>query len=439
MSSQPDLLEVSDGVLPTYQDGSDSGVGCSAAATADEDNQKVVFLGGLSWQADEKDLLKLGEIYGEVEHVRVVRDAQTQKSKGFGFIKFTEDSAAQSLKSAKVAYVRNRKCELGDAKRGIGKVFNGLSKKLPRTMSTAPPMDLTRITEAYRMAKEMKMPILVMPESNISPLEHALSDTTVYVGGLSNKGNEEKLKTAFEKYGPVDSVSLIKDQAGNQRGFGFVYFKDAETAQRVKKLGFVDVGLPRPVKVGNAVSRGYRTHPERLQESPSSPTANGTAKNKISKTICKPDLAELPYGGVIYPSQHHPIIGDPIALAKAANAGQGALKPSVSMAHETAASNGDISSNGNTDTPQYTCEHHINMKIPHQMVPDLLGKRGKNLKDVCNKSGAQVTVTLPAGDGKETKQRNLQIVGLHDQVMKAQEMLLELLHQHGKTPKPDAD
>ena len=45
----------------------------------------------------------------------------------------------------------------------------------------------------------------------------------IYVGNLSSDVTEEEVRTEFEAFGGVTSVSIIKDKySGQSRGFGFV-------------------------------------------------------------------------------------------------------------------------------------------------------------------------------------------------------------------------
>ncbi len=45
----------------------------------------------------------------------------------------------------------------------------------------------------------------------------------IYVGNLSRETTEEELRQAFETFGEVTSVNIIKDRySGESRGFGFV-------------------------------------------------------------------------------------------------------------------------------------------------------------------------------------------------------------------------
>jgi RNA recognition motif-containing protein len=54
----------------------------------------------------------------------------------------------------------------------------------------------------------------------------------IYVGNLAYSITEEDLKKAFEAYGEVASVNLIKDQYSNQsKGFGFVEMPESAEAQ----------------------------------------------------------------------------------------------------------------------------------------------------------------------------------------------------------------
>ena len=56
----------------------------------------------------------------------------------------------------------------------------------------------------------------------------------LYVGNMDQATTEQDLKTAFTTYGPVEVVTIIKDQTtGLPRGFGFVEMtadKDAHEA-----------------------------------------------------------------------------------------------------------------------------------------------------------------------------------------------------------------
>ncbi len=54
----------------------------------------------------------------------------------------------------------------------------------------------------------------------------------IYVGNLPYKAAESDLRSCFEQYGKVSSVSIIKDRAtGESKGFGFVEMDSSDEAQ----------------------------------------------------------------------------------------------------------------------------------------------------------------------------------------------------------------
>ena len=61
--------------------------------------------------------------------------------------------------------------------------------------------------------------------------------TTLYIGNLNYKVNENAIKTHFEKHGYVDSVRLMKDRkTGRRKGFGFVEVDVNSADKMITKL-----------------------------------------------------------------------------------------------------------------------------------------------------------------------------------------------------------
>jgi RNA recognition motif-containing protein len=55
---------------------------------------KKLFVGGISWNTGDAELRQAFEAFGEVLEATVVTDRQTGRSRGFGFVSFTEDESA---------------------------------------------------------------------------------------------------------------------------------------------------------------------------------------------------------------------------------------------------------------------------------------------------------------------------------------------------------
>jgi hypothetical protein len=55
---------------------------------------KKLFVGGLSWGTTDQSLRQAFEAFGEVTEARVITDRETGRSRGFGFVSFSDDTSA---------------------------------------------------------------------------------------------------------------------------------------------------------------------------------------------------------------------------------------------------------------------------------------------------------------------------------------------------------
>jgi RNA recognition motif-containing protein len=71
----------------------------------------------------------------------------------------------------------------------------------------------------------------------------------LYVGNMEKSTTETDIRTAFATYGPVEVVTIIKDQTtGLPRGFGFVEMTADKDAQEAV------LGLNGSVMAGNTIT-----------------------------------------------------------------------------------------------------------------------------------------------------------------------------------------
>ena len=86
----------------------------------------------------------------------------------------------------------------------------------------------------------------------------------IYVGNLSYEITEEDLRLAFEQFGAVESVNIIKDKfSGQSKGFGFVEMPSKDEGQsaidglngKEKKGRTLNVNEARP-RSGKSGGRG---------------------------------------------------------------------------------------------------------------------------------------------------------------------------------------
>jgi len=65
---------------------------------------------------------------------------------------------------------------------------------------------------------------------------------TIYVGGLPLSATTEEVVALFSVFGDVDSVTLMKKDSGEARGFGFVVMGDEDAMTAVGELDGVEFG-----------------------------------------------------------------------------------------------------------------------------------------------------------------------------------------------------
>lgn len=59
-----------------------------------------LFVGSLSWGTTEDSLREAFERFGDVEYAKVITDRETGRSRGFGFVTFTEREDALNAMEA---------------------------------------------------------------------------------------------------------------------------------------------------------------------------------------------------------------------------------------------------------------------------------------------------------------------------------------------------
>lgn len=57
---------------------------------------KKLFVGNLSWNTSEAELESAFSRFGQTSDVKIITDRETGRSRGFGFITFDDEAAAQT-------------------------------------------------------------------------------------------------------------------------------------------------------------------------------------------------------------------------------------------------------------------------------------------------------------------------------------------------------
>ncbi|XP_025082277.1 heterogeneous nuclear ribonucleoprotein A3 homolog 2-like isoform X8 [Pomacea canaliculata] len=174
---------------------------------------RKLFIGGLSYETDESSLRAHFEQWGEIVDCVVMRDPNTKRSRGFGFITYKEAESIDHAQGNRPHKVDNREV---DTKRAM-----------PREESGRP--------ELQQSVKKM------------------------FVGGVKDDTTEDMVRETFAPFGEITSIDLIKDKStGKTRGFCFVTFEDHDSVDKcvLKKRHELN---GRSVEVKKALSKNDMT------------------------------------------------------------------------------------------------------------------------------------------------------------------------------------
>ncbi|KAK2526065.1 Hnrnpa3 [Columba guinea] len=149
---------------------------------------RKLFIGGLSFETTDDSLREHFEKWGTLTDCVVMRDPQTKRSRGFGFVTY---SCVEEVDAA---------------------------------MSARPHKVDGRVVEPKRA---------VSREDSVKPGAH-LTVKKIFVGGIKEDTEEYNLREYFEKYGKIETIEVMEDrQSGKKRGFAFVTFDDHDTVDKI--------------------------------------------------------------------------------------------------------------------------------------------------------------------------------------------------------------
>lgn len=171
-----------------------------------------IFIKNLDKKIDHKSLFDTFQQFGNILSCKIELD-ETNESKGYGYIQFaTQEAADKAIDKVN------------------GKMLNG---KKVFVGSFVPRKE--RIAEA-----------------------HNKKFTNVFIKNLDEKVDDEELKKMFSAYGTIKSAVIMRDDQGKTKGFGFVNFEQPEEAEdAVSKLNDTEVD-GKTIFVGRAQKKSER-------------------------------------------------------------------------------------------------------------------------------------------------------------------------------------
>jgi len=92
----------------------------------------------------------------------------------------------------------------------------------------------------------------------------------IYVGNISRESTEKEIREAFEAFGEIISINLIRDNYTKVlKGFGFIEMPDEAAEKAIKNLdGQIFNGRPLTVNIAKGKKESHRDNRERRDNRP---------------------------------------------------------------------------------------------------------------------------------------------------------------------------
>ncbi|XP_016088380.1 heterogeneous nuclear ribonucleoprotein A1-like isoform X3 [Sinocyclocheilus grahami] len=149
---------------------------------------RKLFIGGLSFETTDESLRAHFEQWGTLTDCVVMRDPNTKRSRGFGFVTYSSVDEVDAAMDARPHKVDGRAVE---PKRAVS-----------REDSSKPG--------AHSTVKKM------------------------FVGGIKEDTDEEHLREYFSQFGKIDEVNIMTEKnSDKRRGFAFITFDDHDAVDRI--------------------------------------------------------------------------------------------------------------------------------------------------------------------------------------------------------------
>lgn len=183
-----------------------------------------MFVGQLTQKVRERDLEKFFGKVGKIEHVLLIRDKFTNRSKGFAYVEMS------NLEDVPKVLILNG--QIPDFQ-----VFPIMIKASEAEKNFAAKKDSVMNNAAAAGAGGLAGAIGGLGVGDgYSGASHSAA-SRIYCGNLHTNITEDDLRCVFQSFGEVVSVTINRDEIGRSKGFGFIQFSAPQEANLALSKG----------------------------------------------------------------------------------------------------------------------------------------------------------------------------------------------------------
>ncbi|WOL07685.1 hypothetical protein Cni_G16432 [Canna indica] len=183
-----------------------------------EMDQGKLFIGGISWDTNEDSLREHFSRFGEVVEAVIMKDRNTGRARGFGFVVFADPAVAERVVMEKHT-IDGRTVDV--------------KKAVPRDDQQILTRNNTNIHGSISPGRTKK----------------------IFVGGLPSTITESDFKKYFDQFGTITDVVVMYDHNTQRpRGFGFITYDSEDAVDKALLNTFHDLN-GKKVEVKRAVPK----------------------------------------------------------------------------------------------------------------------------------------------------------------------------------------
>lgn len=207
-------------------------------------NEHSVFVGDIAPNVSEAQLFELFiSRYASTLNAKIVFDQMTGVSKGYGFVKFGQESEQQrALLEMQGVFLNGRAVRVSTTSKNRSKFQQPLQQQQqPYMQQQQPYVQQQARAPAFNNGNVQSQFIYPVQQQPTLTQYTDPNNTTVFIGGLSSLVSEDELRAYFQPFG---SIVYVKIPVG--KGCGFVQYVDrisAETA--IAKMQGYPIGNSR--------------------------------------------------------------------------------------------------------------------------------------------------------------------------------------------------
>ncbi|KAI4340546.1 hypothetical protein MLD38_025371 [Melastoma candidum] len=156
--------------------------------------------------------------YSSVRGAKVVTDPSTGRSKGYGFVKFSDENQ------------RNR---------AMTEMNGAYCSTRPMRISAATPKKNSTMPQQYAAVKPVyPVAAYTAPPAQVLPVTNDTNNTTIFVGNLDQNVTEDELRQIFSQFGEISNVKIPVG-----KGCGFVEFRArASSEEAIQRMQGATIG-----------------------------------------------------------------------------------------------------------------------------------------------------------------------------------------------------